>query len=122
MGCRQLIPAAPRLVFLAGLTGLLAGCFTSNERSGAALYSQHCANCHGAAGDGLGNLIPPLAGADYLATHRAELPCIVRQGMRGPVRVNGKDYNGVMPAIKREQLSDADVANILNFVSNSWGN
>lgn len=100
----------------------LNGCFTSNERSGAALYAEHCANCHGPQGDGLGLLIPPLAGADYLTTHRSALPCIVRHGLRGPLTINGKGYDGVMPGFGREKLSDADVANVLNYIRTSWGN
>ena len=100
----------------------LSGCFTSAERSGQVLYEQHCGNCHGLDGKGLGQLMPPLAGADYLTTQRAALPCIVRQGLRGPVVVNGREYNGVMPAISREELADADVANILNYIRTAWGN
>mgnify|MGYP002777000434 CR=1 FL=1 len=100
----------------------LSGCFTSHERGGQALYEQHCANCHGLDGKGLGRLMPPLAGADYLAANRAALPCIVRQGLRGPISVNGQRYDGLMPAIGPETLSDADVANVLNYIRQSWGN
>ena len=37
-----------------------------------------------------------------------------------PVKVNGKDYDSVMPPIN--QLNDDEVANILTYVFNSWGN
>lgn len=111
------IPHSSFLILLS-----LSGCFTSTERGGEALYVQHCANCHGVKGDGLATLIPPLAHADYLTRHRAALPCIIRQGMRGPLTVNGRHYNGVMPAFPPTKLSDADVANILNYVRNAWGN
>jgi nitrite reductase (NO-forming) len=36
------------------------------------------------------------------------------------VKVNGKDYNSVMPPMN--QLNDDEIANILTFVLNSWGN
>ena len=41
-------------------------------------------------------------------------------GLTGPVTVNGKDYNSVMPPMS--QLTDDEVANILTYVLNSWGN
>lgn len=40
-------------------------------------------------------------------------------GLSGKVIVNGSEYNGVMPAW---QLPDEDIANVLSFVYNSWGN
>ena len=33
--------------------------------------------------------------------------------------VNGKEYNSIMPAVK---LSDDEVANVLTYVRNSFGN
>ena len=86
------------------------------------LYQQHCANCHGLDGRGLGTLMPPLAGADYLVRQRAALPGIVRHGLRGPLVVNGIRYDGIMPGLPPEKLADADVANILNYVRRAWGN
>ena len=41
-------------------------------------------------------------------------------GLNGPVKVNGATYNSVMPPMS--QLNDDEVANILTFVNNSWGN
>ena len=41
-------------------------------------------------------------------------------GLSGPVTVNGKQYNSVMPPMS--QLNDDEVANILTYVLNSWGN
>ena len=41
-------------------------------------------------------------------------------GLTGPVTVNGKDYNSVMPPMS--QLNDDEIANILTYVLNSWGN
>ena len=45
---------------------------------------------------------------------------VVLNGLTGPVTVNGKDYNSVMPPMS--QLTDDEVANILTYVLNSWGN
>ena len=45
---------------------------------------------------------------------------VVLNGLTGPVTVNGKQYNSVMPPMS--QLNDDEVANILTYVLNSWGN
>ncbi len=110
------------LVVVAALS--LPGCFSNNRHQGARLYAEACAGCHGDAGQGLGRLIPPLAGADYLALHRAELPCLLRRGVHGPMTVNGVLYNQVMPAarVNDKQLSPARLTNLLNYIENNWGN
>lgn len=87
---------------------------------GAALYRVHCANCHLDNGQGLGALIPPLAGSDYLAAHRERLPCIVRHGLKDTIVVNGTQYAEAMAGI--ETLSDIQITNILNYIHTSWGN
>ena len=51
---------------------------------------------------------------------RSACPSVVLHGLIGPVKVNGKDYNSVMPPMS--QLTDDEVANILTYVLNSWGN
>ena len=45
---------------------------------------------------------------------------VVLNGLSGPVTVNGSAYNSVMPPMS--QLNDDEVANILTYVLNSWGN
>ena len=110
------------------LAGLLAlgGCFTNKGHQGEKLYGQHCASCHGEQGQGLGQLIPPLAGADYLAAHAGELPCLIRYGLRGPIVVNGVGYNnwmlGVQDTVAHKKLSPAQLTNLLNYVESHWGN
>ncbi|GAB3325709.1 hypothetical protein GCM10027511_34870 [Hymenobacter humi] len=98
----------------------LPGCFSNNRNQGERLYVQHCASCHGEQGQGLAKLIPPLAGADYLATHRAELPCILRNGQHEPIVVNGVKYHNVMPGHK--YLSPSQLTNLLNYIESHWGN
>ncbi|MBT9392556.1 cytochrome c [Hymenobacter sp. NST-14] len=102
------------------LTLGLSSCFTERQNEGAQLYAAHCASCHGDQGQGLERLIPGVAAADYVARHRAELPCIVRKGMRGPLVVNGIEYNQVMPG--HEDLTDSQITNLLNFLQTNWGN
>lgn len=114
-----------RLSAVLGAAGLFSvgttGCFSNKQNEGAQLYQTHCASCHGEQGQGLRRLIPPVAASDYLAPHRADLPCLIRNGQKGPVVVNGIEYNQVMPGHKQD-LTDAEITNLLNFVQQSWGN
>lgn len=98
----------------------LPGCFSNNRHQGARLYAEACAGCHGDAGQGLGRLIPPLAGADYLVDHRAELACLLRNGQNKVIVVNGVGYHNIMPGNKT--MSVAQLTNLLNYVESHWGN
>ena len=89
--------------------------------AGKSLYAGTCSVCHQQDGAGLPNVFPPLAKSDYVATKKDdELARIVLNGLSGPVKVNGSEYNSVMPPMS--QLTDDEVANILTYVKNSWGN
>ena len=44
---------------------------------------------------------------------------IVKNGKTGAITVNGSPFNGVMPSLG---LSDEDAANVLTYISHSWGN
>ncbi|MDX5420172.1 MAG: cytochrome c [Hymenobacteraceae bacterium] len=110
------------LPMVAGIAALLTltQCFTDKQNEGERLYTQYCANCHMDDGSGLRNLIPPLAGADYLVNHRDELACILQHGQTGNIVVNGKNYNQGMPAF--EHLNKGQITNILNYVQTNFGN
>lgn len=107
---------------LPGLLLLLAlpGCFSNNRHQGEKLYAKNCASCHGDQGQGIGRLIPPLAGSDYLTDHRTELPCLLRNGQNEVIVVNGVGYHNVMPSNKG--LSPAQLTNLLNYIESHWGN
>ena len=62
---------------------------------------------------------PPVAGSDFLNADKNRAIAAVLFGLTGPVTVNGKPFNSVMPALG---MSDDDVANVLTYVYNSWGN
>jgi nitrite reductase (NO-forming) len=89
-------------------------------KAGAALYNGTCSVCHQDNGAGLPDVFPPLAGSDFLMADPKRAIGIVLNGLTGPVTVNGASFNSVMPPMS--QLNDDEVANILTFVMNSWGN
>jgi nitrite reductase (NO-forming) len=71
-------------------------------------------------GEGLTGVFPPIAKSDYIAGNPKALPTVILHGLQGPVKVNGQDYNSIMPPMN--QLTDDEVANISTYVLNSWGN
>ncbi|WP_416189244.1 c-type cytochrome [Neisseria sp. CCUG17229] len=86
---------------------------------GKAVYDSNCMACHGLEGKGVEGTFPPLEKSDYFAKDNTKLVHAVTKGVNGAIKVNGKDYNGVMPAVP---LSDQDVANVVTYVLNSFGN
>lgn len=89
-------------------------------QAGSSLYKGTCSVCHQDSGSGLPNVFPPLAKSDFLTADSARAIEIVLNGLSGPVTVNGATYTSVMPPMS--QLNDDEIANILTFVMNSWGN
>lgn len=88
--------------------------------NGQKLYIQHCQNCHGNKGEGLGKLYPPLTDTKYLSENRSILACIVKNGLSGEITVNGEKYNQSMPA--NPQLTDTDIAYILTYITTNFSN
>jgi nitrite reductase (NO-forming) len=93
--------------------------FEERVAEGQRVYRQNCLPCHQENGMGIPAAFPPLAGSDFLAADKQRSISIVLRGLQGKIEVNGKTYDGVMPAL---QLNDHDVANVLTYVHNSWGN
>jgi len=90
-------------------------------RRGRTLFTAHCAICHQVTGKGTPGTYPPLAGSDFLTAPGGITNAIkaVVEGLGGRIRVNGVEYNNQMPAIV---LDDTQVADVIQFVLNSWGN
>lgn len=87
---------------------------------GKRVYMQNCSMCHQLEGQGVENVFPPLAKSDYVAANRDQIIRAVTKGLSGPITVNGKPYNGVMPPVTT--LTDEQVADVVTYVRNSWGN
>lgn len=87
---------------------------------GQILYKNFCENCHMEDGTGLQGIIPPLAGSDYLAANQGLLPCLIRNGYKGEMIVNGRIYNTEMQAIK--ELTEFEITNVINYINTAWGN
>ena len=104
--------------FLLLLCMAFAGCFTERGDEGELLYGRHCASCHLENGEGLRGVIPPLVNSDYSEKNRDILACLIRQGIKGSIMVNGKEYNQAMPG--NAQLSEADLTNVINYLQKEF--
>lgn len=93
--------------------------FEERMKAGEIVYKTNCAACHQANGQGVPNAFPPLDKSDYLMADKMRSIKIVKHGLEGAITVKGQTYNSVMPALG---LSDDDVASVLTFVRNSFGN
>lgn len=88
--------------------------------TGPQLYTQNCSACHGASGAGVPGAFPPLAGDPVVNAADAKMHVtVVLHGLQGKA-IGGKSYSSQMPAFA--QLSDADIAAIIDHERTSWGN
>ena len=88
--------------------------------NGKTVYTNNCMNCHMEDGKGLEGAFPPVAKSDYLKRPSKDLIAVILKGQSGEIKVNGVVYNGMMPA--QDYLSDQEIADVLNYINNSWGN
>ncbi|WP_047244934.1 DUF7133 domain-containing protein [Maribacter thermophilus] len=90
--------------------------------SGAKMFFQICASCHGPNGQGIDGLAPPLMNSEHVK-NTERLALIILHGLEGPVHVNGEEYNInlAMPGlIRNETISDKDIADIISYVTNAF--
>jgi mono/diheme cytochrome c family protein len=88
---------------------------------GATVYTGTCANCHGLDGKGFSPYIPALAGNPIvLDDDPSSLINLVLNGS-SPLVVRGTPDAYRMPQF-REQYSDQQIADVVTFIRNGWGN
>lgn len=91
-----------------------------SELEGGILYETYCAQCHQRNGKGDNNRFPPLAGSDWVTGKEERLIDVVLNGLQGQIAVNGKTFNGLMPA--NNHLDDHAIASILTYIRSNFGN
>lgn len=90
---------------------------------GKTVYGQVCVACHQPNGMGLPPAFPPLVGSEWVAGSEERLIRILLHGLVGPIKVNGTDYLGAMPAVgpgSGYNLNAEKVAAVLTFVRKEW--
>ena len=112
--------AGPAPAPAAAASNVFAKASDEQMKRGAAVYARTCIACHQPTGLGLPPVFPPLANAPIVAGN-PELPVkFILQGLMGPITVNGMTYNSMMPPVAG--VSDADIADVLTYVRQSFGN
>ncbi|WP_028667238.1 PVC-type heme-binding CxxCH protein [Runella zeae] len=84
----------------------------------------YCVTCHQADGKGLSaSGFPPLTGNKWVQGSEERLIKIVLKGLMGPLEINGVKYAGQVPMTPYGGLlNDKEVAAVLTYVRNSFGN
>jgi mono/diheme cytochrome c family protein/glucose/arabinose dehydrogenase len=84
----------------------------------------YCGTCHRENGEGMPNSgFPPLRKTPFVVGNEEALIKIVLKGLQGPMEVNGKKYDGQVPMTPFEGLlNDEEIAAVLSYVRNSFGN
>ena len=89
-------------------------------KRGKLLYQDFCVRCHLPDGKGLKGIFPPLAKSDYLFKNMEEsIKALKFGGINGEIIVNGVKYDSYMAKIG---LYDDEIADVMNYTLNSWGN
>ncbi len=83
-----------------------------------------CYTCHQTNGKGLAGQFPPLADSDWVLGDKERLIKISMYGLMGEIEVSGVKYNNVMvaPGIPPGSLTDQQIADVLTYIRNDWGN
>ena len=97
------------------------GSDTVAARAGAKLYEQHCAQCHGAQGQGVPNAYPALAGNRAVTmASSANLVQIVLNGGYAPATAGNPRPFGMPPFVL--VLNDKELSDLLSYIRSAWGN
>ncbi|MCU0966030.1 MAG: cytochrome c, partial [Burkholderiaceae bacterium] len=88
---------------------------------GERLYGNHCAHCHGDAGQGRAWAYVPLAGNRAVVRDPPANLVQVVLGGAFPASTAGNPRPFGMPPFATE-LSDEDIAAVLSYIRNAWGN
>ena len=112
------------LTYLVGIlcVGITLGQDLELEESiqrGSEIYIDFCITCHKGDGKGVKYTFPPLAQSDYLLQNREASIRGIKYGNDGEMVVNGVTYNNTMDQMG---LDDEEIADVMNYILNSWGN
>jgi len=87
---------------------------------GKKVYAERCLTCHQADGGGVQNMNPPLTKTKWVLGDKIQLIQIVLKGLSTGVEIDGDSYHNVMAS--HADLTDLQIADVLTYVRNSFGN
>ena len=92
---------------------------TSMDR-GQKVYEKVCLSCHMADGGGVPHLNPPLSQTSYVLGDKSKIIYIVLHGMTDRIPIEDEYYSNNMAA--HTDLNDQQIADVLTYVRNNFGN
>jgi mono/diheme cytochrome c family protein/glucose/arabinose dehydrogenase len=89
--------------------------------AGLDIFRSTCMACHGADGEGIANVAPPLKGSQYVEGPPERLAMILLNGLTGPVQIKGQSskFNGSMPNFGNN-FNDQQIADVIGYLHNSF--
>ncbi|WP_316789090.1 cytochrome c [Pedobacter frigoris] len=115
------------ILFLSSIGLIIYSCQNASQlkqdiyyTNGRDLYIKYCQNCHGANGEGLSALAPPLTDTVFLQQNKQKIACYIKNGLSEPITVHGRQYQEKMPDFPT--LANIDIAQIIVYITNSFGN
>lgn len=95
--------------------------------AGKKAYLSACASCHQNSGLGVAGAYPPLVASDWVVGSEERLTRLVLHGLVGPIEVEGKPYNGAMPAFGKVpgggyNWNEEKISQVLTYIRQEWGN
>ena len=96
----------------------------TQKQAGQQTYMMVCFACHQPTGLGLLGMFPPLANSDWITTKKPDrLIRVALHGLTGPITINGKPFPTPAPIMPAQgMLTDEQVANVLTYIRNTFGN
>jgi mono/diheme cytochrome c family protein len=88
--------------------------------AGKAQYMAICVACHQPTGLGLFPVFPPLVNSEYVKENPERLVAIILSGVMGPITVDGKPYNNMMPP-QGAVLTDTKISQVASYVRSAFG-
>lgn len=118
---KKIFIASALLLFAAWLAAQTSQTPEASKARGKKLYAQYCLTCHQESGEGVPKLNPSLINTSYVSGDKTKLILWVLSGSPDPkIAIDGKFYSNNMPAQKN--LSDQQIADVLTYIRNSFGN
>lgn len=93
---------------------------TASKQRGKKVYDLYCLPCHQADGGGVPRMNPPLTKTSYVLGDKKALINIVLKGLDQPIEIDGETYTNIMAP--HDFLKDQEIADVLTYVRNSFGN
>ena len=90
-------------------------------------FIQTCAACHQNTGLGVAGTYPPLAGSEWVNGNEERVIRVLLHGLNGPIDVEGKHFNGAMPAFGKVtgggyNWNEEKISQVLTYIRQEWGN